>query len=102
MVRRGLGVLALIGITHGDAEAHCYSVWHYNYPQRCGGVYARSNRAYVGDRVPATPPIPVVRPPDNDASADIPLPDLAAFWVLDDTSEALQRLKAIRQLESSR
>jgi len=44
---RAAAILLLLG---APADAHCYSVWHYPYPQHChagGGVYARAADAHV-------------------------------------------------------
>jgi hypothetical protein len=40
-----LTVVALMAYA-APAEAHCYSVWKYPYPQRCG-IYARADNARV-------------------------------------------------------
>jgi hypothetical protein len=76
--------LLLIIVIADPASAHCYRVWNYPTPQHCGGVYAR-----VAPR-----PIPHAAHPNN----DLLLPDLSAAWNVDDLSEGMQRLKALRLL----
>jgi hypothetical protein len=93
-----LTVALTIGLTNA-ADAHCYSRWYYPYPQKCGGVYARTNnRSSMVHRVNFSPPLP----PDP---VDIPLPDMSGIWINSteteeqlELMEAMDRLRAIRSL----
>lgn len=87
--------LVLLATAH-PAQSHCYSVWHYKVPQRCGTTiaYAQPRPLRPHDNRPVQPP------PDRPRDVvDIPLPDLTAEWATDDRSDGLQRQKALRQLE---
>ena len=95
---------AIYAATSLPAKAGChhYSVWHFNFPQQCGGLYLRAHH-HAAMVVPASvsPPVPARDP-------DMPLPDMSADWSDFNTSlsqpdqfrllEEVQHLKAIRQL----
>jgi hypothetical protein len=65
-------VLSLL--SQAPAEAHCFSVWHYNVPQRCGGAVRHA---------PSATPMP----PDR-AYAVSDMPD---GWGIDALWEAIAR-----------
>jgi hypothetical protein len=67
LLNRGAIVLtAIVFLLANDlAEAHCYSVWHFPRPQRCGAVTAARHR----------PSRPVTTAPQDKPA--IPLPFLA-------------------------
>jgi hypothetical protein len=86
-------IILLAGVSYADVQPvyaqHCYSRWYYPYPQHCG-IYARTS---VPVRVLPSSVIPPAR-----ADYNIPLPDMSAAWNVDDLSEGMQRLKALRLL----
>ena len=63
-------VLALLAST--EASAHCYSVWHYPWKQRCGG----SRQTVLAERGHNPTKLSKVLSPAQD-EPDIPLPSLA-------------------------
>jgi hypothetical protein len=78
------------------AEAHCYRVWRYPYPQHCR-AYAYAPFIHL----PRAHIYPAVLPHTHAALVDIPLPDMSAQWggAMDTQLElSLQRLKVLRQL----
>ena len=94
--------LVLLVATVHPAQSHCYRVWHYNVPQHCGGVYARTSPVRPHADRPVPPP--VVR---ADPVVAIPIPDLTGMvWdtALDtpgqlELSHDMERLRALRKLE---
>lgn len=54
----------------GHAQAHCYSIWKYSKPQRCGTI----NRPPV-ERTVQRETVPAQLPPTPGPSFDLPLPD---------------------------
>jgi hypothetical protein len=46
-----------------EAAAHCYSVWHYKFPQRCGVAVARAE-VWENKPMPPSPPIGLREQPD--------------------------------------
>jgi hypothetical protein len=62
--------LLLLALLPTSASAHCFSVWKYPEPQRCGG----NNRPPVVS-IAKRETVPVVLPPLPGPSFDILLPD---------------------------
>lgn len=93
-------VLLLCGVSNASADARCFKLWHYPWPQNCNahGVYLRTSK-------PSRAILPAVfHPPVSvpDPVPDILLPDMSATWggAMDSELELqMQRQRAIRSLE---
>jgi hypothetical protein len=70
-------VVLALALLPSAASAHCFTIWHFKEPQRCGGgnnrppVVRSINRVVSIAKRAAAPVIPA-RP---EPSFDIPLPD---------------------------
>jgi hypothetical protein len=62
--------LSLAVLSPTCASAHCFSIWHFHEPQRCGG----NNRPPVVS-IAKRETVPAQLPPMPGPSFDIPLPD---------------------------
>lgn len=79
------------------ADAKCYSVWRYPYPQNCRAVaYAPPKRMARNDVHRPVTPVPVV--------VDIPLPELRweSVPAMTDTKEGLEMLQGMQRLKALR
>jgi hypothetical protein len=63
-------LLVALALLPSTASAHCYSIWKFHEPQRCGG----NNRPPVV-RIAKRETVPAVLPPMPGPSFDLPLPD---------------------------
>lgn len=82
---------ALLWLT-SHADAHCYSIWHYNVPQHCGVHSAQY-------KLPPSPPQPPFKAVEPEPQFDIPLPSLEGMeFPPDCLAEWCQRLKGIGML----
>lgn len=74
------------------ADAHCYSIWKYPTPQRCG-VHAAQYK------LPPSPPQPPFKVVEPQPQFDIPLPSLEGMeFPPDCLAEWCQRLKGVGML----
>jgi hypothetical protein len=69
LIHLAMVAFVLWALFGGHAEAHCFSIWHFKEPQRCG-----ITRPPVV-RVAKREAVPVQLPPKPGPSFDIPLPD---------------------------
>lgn len=79
----------ILSVLTTPAHAHCYSIWHYNFPQRCGSRLAQTD-------TPVPPSKPVYMELPGNPDIDIPLPSLEHMEFPPDCIEDwCQRLKGI-------
>ena len=62
--------LLLLALLASPADAHCFSIWKFHQPQRCGTI----NRPPV-ERTVQRETVPAQLPPTPGPSFDLPLPD---------------------------
>ena len=88
-------IVALPFLFASPASAHCYSIWHYNFPQ------PSCNTHVVQRETPQPPPKPVPSIPIylNVPDEDIPLPSLEHMeFPPDCLADWCQRMKGIGML----
>jgi hypothetical protein len=98
-------LLTLGVMVSSPAAAHCYAIWHYPYPQHCGGSYVRHQIRASIYRVRSDPaPRVLVLNVHNNVGMNFKLPalndDLAWDMPLEtkeqlELYEGIQRVKAI-------
>ena len=84
---RALTAIALMALGTQPVSAHCYRVWHFSQPQRCGFIAAHAPLPRPHWPAPPVPAAKLEEPPP-----DIPLPLLEPFAP---APEGPERLKAI-------
>ena len=80
---RAITAVALVALSVQPVSAHCYSVWHYPQPQRCGVAHQLVRPMPPSRQEAALTPL---------AAPDLPLPLLEPFVP---APEGPERLKAI-------
>jgi hypothetical protein len=69
-LRVSLAAFLTLAVASPASAQHCYSIWKFHEPQRCGG----NNRPPVV-RIAKRETVPAQLPPMPGPSFDIPLPD---------------------------
>jgi hypothetical protein len=69
-LRVSLAAFLTLAVASPASAQHCYSIWKFHEPQRCGG----NNRPPVV-RIAKRETVPVLYPPTPGPSFDLPLPD---------------------------
>ena len=87
MVVIGLSILAMTMWT-ARSEAHCFSIWHYKTPQRCGSI------RYLPHGLQKQL-VPDMLPPER--TVDIPIPALD-FEACPDGGERMQGIAKLHAL----
>jgi hypothetical protein len=90
------------------AHAHCYSVWSYPWPQHCGGIHARTSKAYYVEITKIPPdsiPLPAVEPveptvePVTPAEADQRTPEQIQDSLDHDRAVAAHKIEINKLME---
>ena len=88
MVVIGLSILATTMWT-ARSEAHCYSIWHYKTPQRCGSIRYLPKPTFEAKRAEQIAP--------RAEQIEIPIPSLD-FNVCPDGDERMQGIAKLRAM----
>lgn len=83
-----MALVALVMLASAPADAHCFKVWKYPTPQRCGASGA-SGASGVAIQIPR----PAVQKPDDDERVTIEItltPELLETWARQDALEKIR------------
>ena len=82
-------MLAAALVVATPVEAHCYSVWRYPWPQRCGAARQIVRAKSVYFRLDPSISVPILDRPD------IPLPSLAQADLVEPEADEATRAKVL-------